>query len=77
MYATFGTRSALSREHIDERKVWNEEELVERAIASGDEHAIKFTEVCLREHALNPDAAFYRRRRSCDSYAERDYLRPQ
>src|SRR5277367_5479964 len=59
MYATFGKRPALSREHIDERKVWNEDELVEQAITSGDEHAIKFTEVCLREHALNPDAAFY------------------
>jgi hypothetical protein len=32
--------------------------LVERALACGDEHAIKFTEVCLREHALKPDATF-------------------
>ncbi len=31
---------------------------MERAIASGDEHAIKFTEVCLREHAINPQADF-------------------
>ena len=35
-----------------------DDELIERAIACGDEHAIKFTEVCLREHALNPDPAF-------------------
>jgi len=28
--------------------------LVERAVASGNEHAIKFTEACLREHALSP-----------------------
>jgi len=29
------------------------EDLVDRALATGDEHAIKFTEACLREHALN------------------------
>ena len=58
MYATFGIRRELSRAYV-ERKAWNKEELTERAIASGDEHAIKFTEVCLREHALNPDAAFF------------------
>jgi len=29
-------------------------DLIDRAVASGDEHAIKFTEACLREHALNP-----------------------
>ena len=58
MYSTFGTRADLSRIHIDEAKAWNGDELFERAIACGDEHAIKFTEVCLREHALNPDPAF-------------------
>jgi hypothetical protein len=56
MYATFGTRADLS--HLDEVKVRNPEELIERAIECGDEHAIKFTEVCLREHALKPDPAF-------------------
>ena len=30
------------------------EELIERAVANGDEHAIKFTEACLREYELNP-----------------------
>jgi Questin oxidase-like len=56
MYATFGTRADLS--HLDEVKVGNPDELIERAIECGDEHAIKFTEVCLREHALKPDRAF-------------------
>jgi hypothetical protein len=56
MYATFGTRADLS--HPDEVKVGNQDELIERAIECGDEHAIKFTEVCLREHALKPDPAF-------------------
>jgi questin oxidase-like protein len=56
MYATFGTRSDLGR--FDELKAVDRDELFDRAIACGDEHAIKFTEVCLREHALNPDPAF-------------------
>jgi hypothetical protein len=30
------------------------DELIDRAIATEDEHAIKFTEACLREYALNP-----------------------
>jgi hypothetical protein len=56
MYTTFGTRSDLSR--FGEAKVESNDELIDRAIACGDEHAIKFTEVCLREHALKPDLAF-------------------
>ena len=28
------------------------------ALATGDEHAIKFTEACLREHALNPKPVY-------------------
>jgi len=56
MYATFGTRADLS--HLDEIKVGTKDELIDGAIACGDEHAIKFTEVCLREHALKPDPVF-------------------
>ena len=56
MYATFGTSADLRR--VDEIKARDIDELIDRAIASGDEHAIKFTEVCLREYALNPDPAF-------------------
>jgi|SRR5208282_881486 len=59
MYATFGTRANLSRIDMDEGKICGEDELIQRAIACGDEHAIKFTEVCLREHAFNPDPAFF------------------
>jgi hypothetical protein len=58
MYATFGTRTDLSPIHIDEAKAGDADELIDRAIACGDEHAIKFTEVCLREHALKADQAF-------------------
>jgi hypothetical protein len=34
------------------------QDLIDRAVASGDEHAIKFTEACLREHALNPQPVY-------------------
>ncbi len=34
------------------------DELIDRAVASGDEHAIKFTEACLREYALNPKPVY-------------------
>jgi hypothetical protein len=33
-------------------------DLADRAVASGDEHAIKFTEACLRVHRLAPDQVF-------------------
>ena len=56
MYATFGTCSDLPR--VDRFDAGDADELFDRAIACGDEHAIKFTEVCLREHAFNPDPAF-------------------
>lgn len=35
------------------------EDLIDRAVFSRDEHAIKFTEACLREYALNPEPAFF------------------
>lgn len=34
------------------------EDLIDRAVFSMDEHAIKFTEACLREYVLHPDPAF-------------------
>ena len=34
------------------------ENLVDRAVATGDEHAIKFTEACLREDAIDPHPIF-------------------
>jgi hypothetical protein len=34
------------------------EELIALAVRTGDDHAIKFTEACLREHALNPNAVY-------------------
>jgi len=34
------------------------DDLIDRALATRDEHAIKFTEACLREHALNPKPVY-------------------
>ena len=36
------------------------ENLIDRALATGDEHAIKFTEACLRENAVRPDPVYLR-----------------
>ena len=43
---------------VDDAKIRDVDELIDRAIASDDEHAIKLTEVSIREYALNPDPAF-------------------
>ncbi len=34
------------------------DDIIERAIATGDEHAVKFTEACLREHKINSNPIF-------------------
>ena len=34
------------------------DELAARAADHGDVHVVKFTEACLREHALQPDPAY-------------------
>jgi hypothetical protein len=55
LYATYATEPRLP---VVDAAPASADELVERALACGDEHGIKFTEVCLREHALRPDPAF-------------------
>ena len=35
-----------------------DDEIFARAVAHGDEHAIKLTEACLRLHAETPDPVF-------------------
>jgi len=55
IYATYGgdaPREISAAGEVDE------EDLIDRAVSSGDEHAIKFTEACLREHRLSGDPAF-------------------
>ena len=55
IYAAFG--SAAGAGAIADRKQ-DREDLIGRAVTNGDEHAIKFTEVCLREYALNPKPVY-------------------
>ena len=42
--------------------------LLSSAVATGDEHAIKFTEACLREHALNPKPVYLLAARHATDY---------
>ena len=54
LYATFGSAAPAT----DPIAPASRATLAERAVVHGDDHAIKFTEVCLRENALAPSAAF-------------------
>lgn len=56
LYSAFGKRPRLEGE-IEPPRVTSEE-LIARAVENGDEHAIKFTEACLREYALNPKPVY-------------------
>jgi hypothetical protein len=42
-----------------ERREQDQDELVARAYAHGDQHVIKFTEACLHRHALGASPAGY------------------
>jgi Questin oxidase-like len=56
LYACFGGDTAMA-EAIEHRES-NEDEAVDRAIAHGDEHVIKFTEACLHRHMLSPSPVY-------------------
>jgi hypothetical protein len=56
LYAAFGSRP--SPERPVEPPGESREALIDLAVASRDEHAIKFTEACLREHAERPSAVY-------------------
>jgi hypothetical protein len=55
LYTCFGTRAMA--EDI-EPCAQHPEILIDRALANGDEHVIKFTEACLRRDALAPSPAY-------------------
>lgn len=55
LYAAFGQAPVTGSIDGPEQ---SKEDLIDRAVATGDEHAIKFTEVCLREYALNPKPVY-------------------
>lgn len=55
LYAAIGREiDRASHDDYDGSK----EDLVKRAVETGDEHAIKFTEVCLRAHRMEPRPVF-------------------
>jgi hypothetical protein len=56
LYVTFGSRPAPPGAIEPPRE--DAGTLVDLAIANGDEHAIKFTEACLRHHALAPSPVY-------------------
>ena len=55
LYAAFGQSADAG---VLDDAPGDAEDLIDRAVATGDEHAIKFTEACLREHALNPKPVY-------------------
>jgi Questin oxidase-like len=56
LYACFGGDTAMA-EAIEPAEA-DEDGLVDRAIAHGDEHVIKFTEACLHRHTLSPSPVY-------------------
>jgi hypothetical protein len=56
LYSVYGTAPPFD----DDESLLNEsrDELIERAVRNGDDHAIKFTEAALREYALNPNPVY-------------------
>ena len=62
LYAAFGTAPAPVGDIAAPRE--DADTLVDMAIAHGDEHAIKFTEACLRCHALSPSPVYLAAARS-------------
>jgi hypothetical protein len=58
IYAAFGDVEADRLPALDETVEYDAGDLIEQAVAARDEHAIKFTEACLREHRITGDLAF-------------------
>jgi hypothetical protein len=56
LYAAFATAPPAPADVEPPRE--SLETLVDMAIANGDEHAIKMTEACVREHALAPSPVY-------------------
>ncbi len=56
LYSIFGKRNDF--EILEFGSIESREEMIESAIQHGDEHVIKFTEVCLKEYDLNPSPVY-------------------
>jgi hypothetical protein len=55
IYSTYG---GMDLPQLEEIALPDRDDLVDQAVAARDEHAIKFTEACLREYARSRDPAF-------------------
>jgi hypothetical protein len=58
LYAAYGRFDAGAVRADYDPEPFDRGDLIDRAVATRDEHAIKFTEACLREHGLTNDAVF-------------------
>jgi hypothetical protein len=56
--AIYSAYARAGDQRREEESKLTPEELAERAIKNGDAHAIKFTEVMMAEHKLNPDPIY-------------------
>jgi hypothetical protein len=56
LYACYGSGAAMAEDAEPQDEDWGA--LVERAIAHGDEHVVKFTEACLSRNAVAPSPVY-------------------
>jgi len=59
LYTVLGTRPRSTADGIT-GPIVRDDDLIDRALRSRDEHAIKYTEACLSEYALSPSPAYLR-----------------
>lgn len=57
VYSWYSTVPAQDTSHL-EAPAEDHQDLIDRAVAAGGAHSIKFTEACLREYALNPNPVY-------------------
>jgi hypothetical protein len=57
LYACYASGADMVEEI--ELREQDTDRLVDRAIANGDQHVIKFTEACMRRHALGPSPVYF------------------
>jgi hypothetical protein len=56
LYSVYGTTKPDGRDIAAPEET--PQELIARAVATGDDHAIKFMEACLREYAIRPNSVY-------------------
>jgi len=59
LYTVLGTKPRTTTEDAL-RPFVRDDDLIDRALRSGDEHAIKYTEACLSEYVLSPSPVYLR-----------------